>query len=121
MKKTVLKRNASNPFLGLFYTPMWMSSTLAADAPANDLQFMKDMMKFKRTDPEIAQAVLQKLENHKWYLTQEVVPFALFGSRLSDKEKQALLSKLHATEKPDSFRRGKPMLPQVTAKKDLVI
>ncbi|KAG0728039.1 hypothetical protein GWK47_033298 [Chionoecetes opilio] len=68
------------PFLGLFYTPMWMSSTLAADAPENDLQFMKDMMKFKRTDPEIAQAVLQKLENHKWYLTQEVVPFALFGS-----------------------------------------
>ncbi|KAG0717894.1 hypothetical protein GWK47_053527 [Chionoecetes opilio] len=41
---------------------MWMSSTLAADAPSNDLQFMKDMMKFKRTDPEIAQAVLQKLE-----------------------------------------------------------
>ncbi|KAG0728789.1 hypothetical protein GWK47_031788 [Chionoecetes opilio] len=84
---TVVKLERLNLFLGLFYTPMWMSSTLAADAPANDLQFMKDMMKFKRTDPEIAQAVLQKLENHKWYLTQEVVPFALFGSRLSDKEK----------------------------------
>ncbi|KAG0699479.1 hypothetical protein GWK47_002954 [Chionoecetes opilio] len=81
-EETVVKLERLNLFLGLFYTPMWMSSTLAADAPANYLQFMKDMMKFKRTDPEIAQAVLQKLENHKWYLTQEVVPFALFGSRL---------------------------------------
>ncbi|KAG0725176.1 hypothetical protein GWK47_039105 [Chionoecetes opilio] len=90
-----------------------MSSTLASDAPANDLQFMKDMMKFKRTDPEIAQAVLQKLENDKWYLTQEVVPFALFGSRLSDKEKQDIAAKLHATEKPDSFQTRKPMFPQL--------
>ncbi|KAG0727483.1 hypothetical protein GWK47_003996 [Chionoecetes opilio] len=118
-EETVVKLERLNLFLGLFYTPMWMSSTLAADAPANDLQFMKDMMKFKRTDPEIAQALLQKLENHKWYLTQEVVPFALFGSRLSDKEKQDIAAKLHATEKPDSFRRGKPMIPQVTAKTTL--
>ncbi|KAG0712250.1 hypothetical protein GWK47_018903 [Chionoecetes opilio] len=118
-EETVVRLERLNLFLGLFYTPMWMSSTLAADAPANDLQFMKDMMKFKRTDPEIAQAVLQKLENHKWYLTQEVVPFALFGSRLSDKEKQDIAAKLHATEKPDSFRRGKPMFPQVTAKTTL--
>ncbi|KAG0706298.1 hypothetical protein GWK47_024335 [Chionoecetes opilio] len=118
-EETVVKLERLNLFLGLFYTPMWMSSTLAADAPANDLQFMKDMMKFKRTDPEIAQAVLQKLENHKWYLTQEVVPFALFGSRLSDKEKQDIAAKLHATEKPNSFRRGKPMFPQVTAKTTL--
>ncbi|KAG0719224.1 hypothetical protein GWK47_050941 [Chionoecetes opilio] len=98
---------------------MWMSSTLAADAPANDLQFMKDMMKFKRTDPEIAQAVLQKLVNHKWYLTQEVVPFALFGSRLSDKEKAGHCCQAARHWKPDSFRRGKPMFPQVTAKTTL--
>ncbi|KAG0726856.1 hypothetical protein GWK47_035767 [Chionoecetes opilio] len=61
-EETVVKLERLNLFLGLFYTPMWMSSTLAADAPANDLQFMKDMMKFKRTDPEIAQAVLKNLK-----------------------------------------------------------
>ncbi|KAG0717600.1 hypothetical protein GWK47_054094 [Chionoecetes opilio] len=117
-EETVVKLERLNLFLGLFYTPMWMSSTLAADAPANDLQFMKDMMKFKRTDPEIAQAVLQKLENHKWYLTQEVVR-SLSSVADSVKEKQDIAAKLHATEKPDSFRRGKPMFPQVTAKTTL--
>ena len=79
---------------------MWMSSTLTADAPANDLQFMKDMIKFQSIDPEIAQTVLQTRENHMWYLRQEIVPFPLFSSTLSDKEKQEIAAKLHASEKP---------------------
>ncbi|KAG0703095.1 hypothetical protein GWK47_024929 [Chionoecetes opilio] len=33
-EETVVKLERLNLFLGLFYTPMWMSSTLAADAPA---------------------------------------------------------------------------------------
>ncbi|KAG0716303.1 hypothetical protein GWK47_010000 [Chionoecetes opilio] len=61
-EETVVKLERLNLFLGLFYTPMWMSSTLAADAPANHLQFMKDMMKFKRTDPEIAQQCYKNLK-----------------------------------------------------------
>ena len=103
-KETVVKLQRLNLFLGLFYKSLWMSSTLGADALANDLQFIKAIMVFKRTDPEIAQAVLQRHQNHKWYLTQEVVPFALFSSRLSDKEKQDIVVKLHTTEKPDRFR-----------------
>ena len=47
------------------------------------------------------------------------MPFTLFSSRLSDKEKQDIAAKLHATEKPDNFRRGKPVFPQVTVKTTL--
>ena len=92
---------------------------ILVDAPANDLQFIKDMINFKEIDLEISQVVLKKLQNHKWYLTQEVVVFVLFGSRLNDKKKQDIAAKLHATEKPDSFRRGKPVFPLVTAKTTL--
>ncbi len=49
-------------------------------------------------------------------MTQEAVPFALFSSRLSDKQKQDIAAQLHATHKPDSFRRGKPVFQKVTAK-----
>lgn len=48
-----------------FYTPMWKTSTSAADAPVNDLQLIQDMLKLKRTDPEVADAILQKMETHK--------------------------------------------------------
>ncbi len=37
-----------NIFLALFYTPMWMMSTSAADAPVNDLQLIQDMLRYKR-------------------------------------------------------------------------
>lgn len=70
-KETVANLERLNLFLRLFYTTKEMSFTFAADAPANNLQFIKDMVKFKRTDLEIAQAVLQRFKNHMWYLTQE--------------------------------------------------
>ncbi|KAG0727059.1 hypothetical protein GWK47_035425 [Chionoecetes opilio] len=101
-------------------SPMWMSSTLAADAPANDLQFMKENDEVQETDPEIAQAVLQKLEK------PQVVPDtggcavrSLREQGSVTKRSRTLPAKLHALRKPDSFRRGKPMFPQVTAKTTL--
>ena len=81
---------------------------------------MQDMLKLKRTDPEVDEAVLQKMENHKWYLTQDTIPFALFSSRLSDKQKQDIATQLYVTDKPDSFRRGKPLFQKVTGKTTLV-
>ena len=92
-------------------------STSAADAPVNDLQLIQDMFKYEILDPQIAEAVLQKMEKHRWYLTQET---ALFSSRLSDKQKRDIAAQLHATEKPDSFRRGKPVFQLVTTKTTLV-
>ncbi|KAG0727834.1 hypothetical protein GWK47_033797 [Chionoecetes opilio] len=85
-EKTVVKLERLNLFLGLFISPMWMSSTLAADAPANDLQFMKDMGEVQENRSRDCSGSATKLEKPQVVLTQEVVPFALFGSRPSDKE-----------------------------------
>ena len=105
----------------LFYTPLWVASTLAADAPANDLQFIRDMRNLKKIDLEIAQAVLKKPQNHKCYLVQEDVALTLLSSILSDKEKQDIAAKLHATEKPDSFRQGKPVFPIADPESSLLL
>ncbi|KAG0722808.1 hypothetical protein GWK47_043871 [Chionoecetes opilio] len=60
--------------------------------PANDLQFMKDIYEVQeKTDPEIAQAVLQKLENHKWYRHRRLCRSLFFGSRLSDPKRSRTL------------------------------
>ncbi len=48
------------------------------------------------------------------------MPFALFSSRLSDKQKQNIAPQLHATQKQDSFRRRKPVFQKVTGKTTLV-
>lgn len=73
-------------------------------APVNNLQLILDMLRYKRSDPGDAEAVPQRTENHKWYLTQEGVPFSLFSIRLSAKQKPGIAGDLHATQKPDYFR-----------------
>ncbi|KAG0725588.1 hypothetical protein GWK47_038348 [Chionoecetes opilio] len=105
-EETVVKLERLNLFLGLFYTPMWMSSTLAADAPANDLQFMKDMMKFKRTDPEIAQAVLQNLKTTSGYLNRRLCR-SLSSVADSVTKEADIAAKVHATESQIASDEGK--------------
>ena len=68
-----------NRYLSLFHTPSWTKASIGADAPMNDLQFIHDMMDYKEIDKEVADVILSKITNHRWYLTEEVVPFAFFS------------------------------------------
>ena len=110
---TQMKLERLNTFLALFYSPRWMNAQSAPDAPLNDLSFFKDMIRYKEVDPEIAAAVLSKLANHKWYLTQEVVVFALFSNNVSNDTKQSIAMRLSSCEKPQCFRKGKPLFPAI--------
>jgi hypothetical protein len=65
--------------LSMFYTSAWMKASIGTDAPVNDLQLFRDMFAYHDVDRDIADEVLRKIENHCWYLTQEIVPFALFS------------------------------------------
>ncbi|KAG0728342.1 hypothetical protein GWK47_003757 [Chionoecetes opilio] len=109
-EKVVKLEKASTLPRTVLYTPVDVIY-IGADAPANDLQFMKDMMKFKRTDPEIAQAVLQKLETTNWYLTQEVVPFALFGTDSVTKRKQDIAASCTPLRSQNSFQTRETYVP----------
>lgn len=121
-KDFVEKLQRINLFLAIFYVPLWIKATEAASAPANDLKFMKDMMKFQNIDRVIAEAVLQKFSNHRWYLTQELVTFALFSKHedVSLDLKQMLADAICAQEEPESYRWGKPSFSPITKKSTLV-
>ena len=74
-KDTIFKLERMNKFLALFYTSHWVTTTSVADTPIPDLQLMKDMLQYKQDDYELATSVLKKMNNHHWYLTQELVTF----------------------------------------------
>jgi len=61
-----------NKFLALFYSAAWLKADRGADAPINDLQLIHGMIDFRVVDQEVADAVIDKLANHRWYLTQKV-------------------------------------------------
>lgn len=114
---TIIKLKRINTFLALFYTSHWVTTTSAADAPIHDLQLMKDMLQYKQHDYELVTSVLKKINNHRWYLTQELVTFTLFSSHdsMTKSAKEKLAVKLSETEKPDSYRKGKPVFPDINA------
>ena len=55
-------------FLALIYVPAWLATSLAADAPMNDLVLYQRLLQYKSMDKEIAAAALQVILRHLWYL-----------------------------------------------------
>ena len=103
-------------FLVLLYVPHWIMATRAADAPLLDLQLTHDLIRYKRVDGEVAEAVLGKLSNHGWYLTPEIVPFVLFSEHAdaTGTLKDTVAAELVKTAKPASYEKGRPVFPIVT-------
>ena len=93
-------------FLSIFYTKAWLTCTSAADAPNNDLELMKKLLKIEKSivrDSKpwptkflsLVSGARQKLEKHFGYLSERLVVLAIFSDHVSlpDKRKmqQALL------------------------------
>ena len=72
-------------------------------------------MDFREVDKAVADTIIAKLDNHKWYLTEEVVPFAHFShhSMMTHGLKQEMAIKLSTTSLPQNFRLGNPMFRKV--------
>ena len=60
-------------------------------------------------DNEIAETALQKVLKNRWYLTAELVVFAMFSSNqnISVQTKEEMAKTPLQTSKPEVFRTGK--------------
>ena len=95
-------------FASLFYAEHWFTAPIAAEAPFMDLKFYKNMLKYKKHDSDVANAVLQKFLGHTWYLNQELAPFSLFSKNVSDREKAEIAKKLTKVIPPKKYASGYP-------------
>lgn len=67
---------------------------MAADAPINDLELWKRLKSYEAVDSEISGAARGVLERHLWYLSDELIAFALFSDKLSYGEKLAIVQRM---------------------------
>ena len=67
-------------FVVYCYVPWWLACPLPASAPMNDIKLISVLDKYKTHNAQIATSALKALGDHKdmWYLTEELVPLALF-------------------------------------------
>lgn len=115
-------------FVTLIYSIWWMNCSSVVDAPWHDLQFFQQLLSYETVDPLVAKSALKAFQKHQWYLTAEMVPFALFSSKVpaevrSDIAKSMLLIKpeteLVTPQNRFGTGYGKPQFQTVTSSTSL--
>jgi hypothetical protein len=107
-------------FSVFIYSCWWMTCSSAADSPWNDLQLYQKLLRYEAVNVLISKSAVNALKRHLWYLTEEMVPLALFSSKVPPEQRRALADKLLAikptTERVAPLNRfgtgfGKPVFP----------
>ena len=79
-------------FVVLVYIPWWITCSQSSDAPVNDLKLLK--MIHGHDDKVMSRSAATAFSRHYWYLSEELVPLALFSDKLLDQEKQSIIETL---------------------------
>lgn len=85
-------------FIVLFYVKIWFNAPNAVKAPNSDLQLIKDLIEYRKIHPEIANAALEKLSKHLWYLHEQLACLALFDNTVLSEEKLKMVKSLNSNE-----------------------
>ena len=105
-------------FILFVYLESWFTSSFLFSAAHNDILLHQRLLKFNKYHRKLSRVGLTVLQRHTWYLTEELVPLALFSSNITDEVQNSLaqsISTLPVTDLPIQ----KPELPVITAKSSL--
>ena len=81
------------------YVPWWLKCPVASAAPVNDINLISDIKQYRKVNKSSADAALKALSRHLWYLTEELIPLALFSSQVDGETKQRMAEKLKVQDK----------------------
>ena len=102
-------------YIVFFHTMFFLKSPMAAQAPRNDLQglqvsFMLMTNELYSKYARIGKCLHDSLMRHLWYLTPQLVIFALADDDLDNDTKTKILTKLLSFDQPSNndFEREKP-------------
>ena len=90
----VRKIRAFTTFITHVYSVWWLTCRNTVDSPYNDLQLYKRLLEYETVDKVISQSAIRALNRHLWYLTEEMVPLALFSKLVPSTERRALADAL---------------------------
>ena len=68
-----------------------MTAPSAPGAPYNDIQLLNSLINYSTIHPVIAKVASEKLSNHFWDLSEDLIGLALFDSRVSVSTKRLMV------------------------------
>ena len=99
-------------FTVFFYARAWFEAPLAAMAARSDLAFISHVLRYYSLS--VVFPLLQACYRQLWYLTGELVVFALVDDGLPVEEREALAKAIHGTSREGNRTLGKPVFPTIT-------
>lgn len=81
-------------FIIRLYVRAWFGCTNAIASPNQDINFMKDCIRYAQIDAPLSAKIVEKMGTHLWYLSHEAVALAFFDSSVPLEEKRAMIGRL---------------------------
>lgn len=85
-------------FVVKLYIKAWYGCTDAIKSPNQDLNFIRQAFQYKEIDKVVSDSVINKMKNHLWYLSEELVALAFFDSNISIDIKRKMVIQLQARD-----------------------
>lgn len=76
-------------FVAMVYIKYWNEATIAAHAPKNDSDFIRDLADYE--DRSVAAVADRAMRRHLWYMSDDLIGLALFDERVDEGEKIAIV------------------------------
>ena len=103
-----------NIFITNIYIKFWCLAPAASKAAWNDLKLLQRLQLFP--DRDISEATSRKLAGQLWYLSEELILFAVFDSDVGVTTKRAMLKLSMEKEGGESLKRAEIQLSSVQQK-----
>lgn len=87
-------------FLTRIFISYWFGCVNAVNAPRQDLRFIQDAIAY--FDAKVSNALLCKIKNHLWYLSEEVVALGFFDEKIPFEVKRKMVQALGNLDDEDA-------------------
>ena len=106
-------------FAVFVYLEAWFTSGSLFSAASNDLKLYSRIQKFSKVNKKVSCSTAQVINRHTWYLTEDLVPLAVFVESLSLETRNNIAKKISQLPSvlPDI---GKPTLPALAKESSLI-
>lgn len=81
-------------FCVVVYLPAWFKCSMICEAAVTDIEFARRLDWFSKIQSNVSKTLLEKLNNHSWYLGSELAWTCLFSNSITAEQQQKIINKL---------------------------
>ena len=96
-----------------------MTAPLAPNAPYNDFTLLKTLLDYSRIHLAISNAASEKLANHLWYLSEDLIALVFFDNNVPAPTKRLMIRAMRETEGKDITSKADYCRPRFVPSKEV--